>query len=103
MDRAIEEIDRSKFNPMNVEMKPYMMILRHKRLVRHAKEARALEIQAKNVAFGKKVKDPAATKAVKGREASYYRHARRTHKKLLNSIFPSTSEEGGCLCTSIRL
>ncbi|KAH0757723.1 hypothetical protein KY290_021216 [Solanum tuberosum] len=36
-------------------------------------EARVLEIQAKNVALGKKVKDPAATKAVKGREASYYR------------------------------
>ncbi|XP_049364433.1 DNA topoisomerase 6 subunit B-like [Solanum verrucosum] len=43
---------------------------REKRL---AKEARVLEIQAKNVALGKKVKDPAATKAAKGREASYYR------------------------------
>ncbi|KAG5594970.1 hypothetical protein H5410_036202 [Solanum commersonii] len=38
-----------------------------------ADEARVLEIQAKYVALGKKVKDPAATKVVKGREASYYR------------------------------
>ncbi|XP_059281847.1 DNA topoisomerase 6 subunit B isoform X2 [Lycium ferocissimum] len=43
---------------------------REKRL---AKEARHLEIQAKNAALGKKVKDSAATKAAKGREASYYR------------------------------
>ncbi|KAG5594968.1 hypothetical protein H5410_036200 [Solanum commersonii] len=43
---------------------------REKRL---ANEVRVLEIQAKNVALGKKVKDPATTKAVKGREASYYR------------------------------
>ncbi|KAJ8528999.1 hypothetical protein K7X08_035834 [Anisodus acutangulus] len=40
---------------------------------RLAKEARVLEIQAKNAAVGKKVKDSAATKAAKGREASYYR------------------------------
>ncbi|WMV37527.1 hypothetical protein MTR67_030912 [Solanum verrucosum] len=36
---------------------------REKRL---AKKARVLEIQSKNVALGKKVKDPAATKAAKG-------------------------------------
>uniref|UniRef100_M1BFG7 DNA topoisomerase 6 subunit B n=1 Tax=Solanum tuberosum TaxID=4113 RepID=M1BFG7_SOLTU len=42
-------------------------------LKRLAKEARVLEIQAKNVALGKKGKDPAATKAAKGMEASYYR------------------------------
>uniref|UniRef100_A0A3Q7IVM1 Uncharacterized protein n=1 Tax=Solanum lycopersicum TaxID=4081 RepID=A0A3Q7IVM1_SOLLC len=56
------------------EMKAYMMILRHPRLVRLPKEAWVLEIQAKNVALRKKVKDdPAATKAAKGREALYYR------------------------------
>nr|XP_016496554.1 PREDICTED: DNA topoisomerase 6 subunit B-like [Nicotiana tabacum] len=43
---------------------------REKRL---AKEARLLEVQAKNAALGKKGKDPVATKAAKGREASYYR------------------------------
>ncbi|KAG5569038.1 hypothetical protein H5410_063948, partial [Solanum commersonii] len=58
---------------MNVEMKPDMMILRQQRLMRLPNEARVLEIQAKNVALGKKVKDPAATKVVKDREASYYR------------------------------
>lgn len=41
---------------------------------RLAKEARAQEIQAKNAALGKKVKDTPASKGVKGRgEASFYR------------------------------
>lgn len=41
---------------------------------RLAKEARAQEQQAKNAALGKKVKEPSATKGVKGRgEASFYR------------------------------
>lgn len=40
---------------------------------RLAKEARLLEVQTKNAALGKKGKDPVATKAAKGREASYYR------------------------------
>lgn len=41
---------------------------------RLAKEARAQELQAKNAALGKKVKEPSATKAAKGRgEASFYR------------------------------
>lgn len=41
---------------------------------RLAKEARAQEIQAKNAALGKKVKEPAAPKTFKGRgEASFYR------------------------------
>ncbi|XP_010544240.1 PREDICTED: DNA topoisomerase 6 subunit B isoform X2 [Tarenaya hassleriana] len=44
---------------------------REKRL---AKEARAQEIQAKNAASGKKVKEPAVSKVLKGRgEASYYK------------------------------
>ncbi|KAH0654386.1 hypothetical protein KY289_032064 [Solanum tuberosum] len=78
---TIEEIGRSKFNPMiglgDHERRDEALYddfkiakAREKRL---ANEARVLEIQAKNVALGKKVKDPAATKAVKGREASYYR------------------------------
>lgn len=41
---------------------------------RLAKEARAQEIQAKNAALGKKIKEPQAPKTVKGRgEASFYR------------------------------
>lgn len=41
---------------------------------RLAKEARNQEIQAKNAALGKKVKEPAAPKAARGRgEASFYR------------------------------
>lgn len=41
---------------------------------RVAKEARAQELQAKNAALGKKLKEPAATKGMKGRgEASFYR------------------------------
>ncbi|XP_015160338.1 DNA topoisomerase 6 subunit B-like isoform X1 [Solanum tuberosum] len=76
-----EEIGRSKFNPMiglgDHERRDEALYddfetakAREKRL---AKEARVLEIQAKNVALGKKGKDPAATKAAKGMEASYYR------------------------------
>ncbi|WMV08019.1 hypothetical protein MTR67_001404 [Solanum verrucosum] len=78
---TIEEIGRGKFNSMiglaDHERRDEALYddfetakAREKRL---AKEARVLEIQAKNAALGKKVKDPAATKAVKGREASYYR------------------------------
>lgn len=78
---TIEEIGRSKFNSMiglaDHERRDEALYddfetakAREKRL---AKEARLLEIQAKNAALGKKVKDPAATKAAKGREASYYR------------------------------
>lgn len=41
---------------------------------RLAKEARIQELQAKNAALGKKVKESAAVKAIKGRgEASYYK------------------------------
>lgn len=41
---------------------------------RLAKEARAQEIQAKNIALGKKVKDVPTSKSMKGRgEASFYR------------------------------
>ncbi|XP_016556221.2 DNA topoisomerase 6 subunit B isoform X4 [Capsicum annuum] len=78
---TIEEIGRSKFNSMiglsDHERRDEALYddfetakAREKRL---AKEARVLEIQAKNAALGKKVKDPAATKAAKGREAAYYR------------------------------
>ncbi|WMV37526.1 hypothetical protein MTR67_030911 [Solanum verrucosum] len=78
---TIEEIGRSKFNPM---IGPGDHERRDKALYddfettkacekRLAKKARVLEIQAKNVALRKKVKDPAATKAAKGREALYYR------------------------------
>lgn len=46
-------------------------LLMQKRL---AKEARAQEIQAKNAALGKKVKETPASKGIKGRgEASFYR------------------------------
>ncbi|KAH0676358.1 hypothetical protein KY285_024159 [Solanum tuberosum] len=77
---TIEEIGRSKFNSMigladherrdgalydDFETTKAREVL--------ANEAWVLEIQAKNVALGKKVKDPATTKVPKGREASYYR------------------------------
>ncbi|KAH0657914.1 hypothetical protein KY289_026662 [Solanum tuberosum] len=76
-----EEIGRSNFNPMiglgDHERRDEALYIgfetakaREKRL---AKEARVLEIQEKNVALGKNVKDSAATKAAKGREALYYR------------------------------
>ncbi|KAH0654674.1 hypothetical protein KY289_032352 [Solanum tuberosum] len=78
---TIEKIGRSKFNPMiglgDHERRDEALYDDFKtakaREKRHAKEARGLEIQAKNVALGKKVKDSATTKAGKGREASYYR------------------------------
>ncbi|KAH0652713.1 hypothetical protein KY289_030391 [Solanum tuberosum] len=85
---TIEEIGLSKFNSMiglgdrerrdealhadfetswHCDFSNYCV---YKRL---SKEARVLEIQAKNVALGKKVKDPAATKAARSGEGSYYR------------------------------
>ncbi|KAM7502623.1 hypothetical protein LguiB_001527 [Lonicera macranthoides] len=79
---TIEEIGRSKFNSMiglvdreRVDEALYddfeTVKAREKRL---AKEARIQEIQAKNAALGKKVKDPTSSKAIKGRgEASFYR------------------------------
>ncbi|KAG5594974.1 hypothetical protein H5410_036206, partial [Solanum commersonii] len=95
---TIEEIGRSKFNPMNVEMKPYMMILRQKRLVRCVSSDllslrwqcdlyfMLTQISLDGIGIflntvsrkdlprkARKVKDPAATKAIRGREASYYR------------------------------
>ncbi|KAI3520447.1 hypothetical protein L1887_09877 [Cichorium endivia] len=79
---TIEEINRSKFNSMiglidreRIDEALYgdfeTVKAREKRL---AKEARFQEIQAKNSALGKKVKEPTAGKAMKGRgEASFYR------------------------------
>ncbi|KAM7497260.1 hypothetical protein LguiA_021674 [Lonicera macranthoides] len=79
---TIEEIGRSKFNSMiglvdreRVDEALYddfeTVKAREKRL---AKEARIQEIQARNAALGKKVKDPTSSKAIKGRgEASFYR------------------------------
>ncbi|KAJ1424422.1 Ribosomal protein S13-like, H2TH [Sesbania bispinosa] len=79
---TIEEIIKSKFNSMiglvdreRVDAALYddyeTQKAREKRL---AKEARAQEIQAKNAALGKKVKDTPASKGFKGRgEASFYR------------------------------
>ncbi|KAG4961419.1 hypothetical protein AAZX31_13G324300 [Glycine max] len=79
---TIEEIGKSKFNSMiglvdreRVDAALYddyeTEKAREKRL---AKEARAQEMQAKNAALGKKVKDTPASKAIKGRgEASFYR------------------------------
>ncbi|EOY32515.1 hypothetical protein QUC31_019381 [Theobroma cacao] len=79
---TIEEIVKNKFNSMiglvdreRVDEELYddyeTAKAREKRL---AKEARAQEIQAKNAALGKKVKESAAPKSVKGRgEASFYR------------------------------
>ncbi|KAH0693046.1 hypothetical protein KY285_020143 [Solanum tuberosum] len=77
---TIEEIGRSKFNSLiglaDHERRDEALYddfvtakAREKRL---AKESQVL-VQAKNVALGKKVKDPAATKAARSREASYYR------------------------------
>ncbi|XP_071913410.1 DNA topoisomerase 6 subunit B-like isoform X4 [Coffea arabica] len=79
---TIEEIVRSKFNSMiglaeheRVDEELYddfeSAKAREKRL---AKEARIQEIQAKNANLGKKVKEPVASKAMRGRgETSYYR------------------------------
>nr|XP_012463096.1 unnamed protein product [Gossypium raimondii] len=79
---TIEEIVKSKFNSMiglvdreRVDEALYddyeTAKAREKRL---AKEARAQEIQAKNAALGKKVKEHAVSKSSKGRgEASFYR------------------------------
>nr|GMD13073.1 DNA topoisomerase 6 subunit B isoform X2 [Ipomoea batatas]GMD20649.1 DNA topoisomerase 6 subunit B isoform X2 [Ipomoea batatas] len=76
-----EEIGRMKFNSLiglaereRVDEALYddfeTAKAREKRL---AKEARLQEIQAKNAASGKKVKEPTTAKANKSREASYYR------------------------------
>nr|VDD45515.1 unnamed protein product [Brassica oleracea] len=77
-----EEIGKSKFNSMiglidreRVDTKLYDDYetdkAREKRLV---KEARASEIQAKNLASGKKNKEPGVSKVLKARgEASYYK------------------------------
>ncbi|KAF3452583.1 hypothetical protein FNV43_RR03016 [Rhamnella rubrinervis] len=79
---TIEEIGKSKFNSMiglvdreRVDEKLYDDYETDKaRQKRLAKEARAQEIQAKNAALGKKVKEAQAPKAIKGRgEASFYR------------------------------
>ncbi|XP_022754303.1 DNA topoisomerase 6 subunit B isoform X2 [Durio zibethinus] len=82
VDITIEEIVKSKFNSMiglvdreRVDEELYddyeTAKAREKRL---AKEARALEMQAKNAALGKKVKEHVVPKSVKGRgEASFYR------------------------------
>nr|XP_025610366.1 DNA topoisomerase 6 subunit B isoform X1 [Arachis hypogaea] len=79
---TIEEINKSKFNSMiglidceRVDAELYddyeTEKAREKRL---AKEARAQEIQAKNAALGKKVKETPASKGIRGRgEASFYR------------------------------
>ncbi|KAA8549565.1 hypothetical protein F0562_001417 [Nyssa sinensis] len=79
---TIEEIGRSKFNSMiglvdreRIDEELYddfeTAKAREKRL---AKEARYQEIQAKNAALGKKVKEQPAPKAIKGRgEASFFR------------------------------
>ncbi|MBA0752700.1 hypothetical protein Gogos_001505 [Gossypium gossypioides] len=79
---TLEEIVKSKFNSMiglvdreRVDEALYddyeTAKAREKRL---AKEARAQEIQAKNAALGKKVKEHAVSKSSKGRgEASFYR------------------------------
>ncbi|KAM3741063.1 hypothetical protein ACB098_08G147400 [Castanea mollissima] len=79
---TIEEIGKSKFNSMiglvdreRVDEALYddheTAKARERRL---AKEAKAQEIQAKNAALGKKVKENTASKGMKGRgEASFYR------------------------------
>lgn len=72
---TIEEIGKSKFNSMiglvdreRVDTKLYDDYETEKaRERRLAKEARAQELQAKNAALGKKVKEPSATKGAKGR------------------------------------
>ncbi|KAJ9697907.1 hypothetical protein PVL29_007152 [Vitis rotundifolia] len=79
---TIEEIGKSKFNSMiglvdreRIDEELYddfeTAKAREKRL---AKEARTQELHAKNAALGKKVKEPQASKGMKGRgEASFYR------------------------------
>ncbi|XP_008782884.2 DNA topoisomerase 6 subunit B [Phoenix dactylifera] len=79
---TIEEINKSKFNTMigladreRVDEELYddfeSAKAREKRL---AKEARFQEIQAKNAALGKKVKEPSVVRGLKGRgEASFFR------------------------------
>ncbi|KAI4383681.1 hypothetical protein MLD38_009489 [Melastoma candidum] len=81
---TIEEIGKTKFNSMiglvdreRVDEELYddyeSAKAREKRL---AKEARTQEIQAKNAALGKKIKEPTSAKGIKGRgEASFYRVA----------------------------
>ncbi|XP_057731890.1 DNA topoisomerase 6 subunit B-like isoform X1 [Arachis stenosperma] len=79
---TIEEIKKSKFNSMiglidceRVDAELYDDYETEKaRKKRLAKEARAQEIQAKNAALGKKVKETPASKGIRGRgEASFYR------------------------------
>ncbi|KAK6925689.1 DNA topoisomerase VI, subunit B, transducer [Dillenia turbinata] len=79
---TIEEIGRSKFNSMiglvdreRVDEELYDDFESSKdREKRLAKEARTQEIQAKNAALGRKVKESVAPKGIKGRaEASFYR------------------------------
>ncbi|XWS73487.1 hypothetical protein CRYUN_Cryun02cG0133500 [Craigia yunnanensis] len=82
VDLTIEEIVKSKFNSMiglvdrdRIDEELYddyeTVKAREKRL---AKEARAQEIQAKNASLGKKIKEHAVPKSIKGRgEASFYR------------------------------
>ncbi|KAJ6821162.1 DNA topoisomerase 6 subunit B [Iris pallida] len=82
IEMTIEEISKSKFNTMiglidreRVDEELYddfeSAKAREKRL---AKEARAQEIQAKNASLGKKSKETASVKGVKGRgETSFFR------------------------------
>jgi hypothetical protein len=79
---TIEEIVKSKFNSMiglidreRVDTQLYDDYETEKaRGKRLAKEARASEIQAKNLASGKKNKEPGVSKVLKARgEASYYK------------------------------
>ncbi|XP_050371531.1 DNA topoisomerase 6 subunit B [Argentina anserina] len=79
---TIEDIEKSKFNSMiglvdrdRVDEELYddheTAKAREKRL---AKEAQAQELQEKNASLGKKIKEPAAPKAMKGRGgAAFYR------------------------------
>lgn len=68
---------------------------------RLAKEARIQEMQAKNAALGKKVKESAAVKTIKGRgEASYYKvtcKVQSFHNPLLLLCFYA-SACGDCSC-----
>lgn len=81
IELTIEEIGKSKFNSMigladheRVDAELYDDFETEKaREKRLAKEARLQEIQAKNVALGKKGKTAAVAKPIKSREASYYR------------------------------
>lgn len=58
---------------------------------RLAKEARTQEIQAKNAALGKKIKDPTSAKGIKGRgEASFYRVACKVKFLLVEIFFDAT-------------